>query len=79
MVGIFFPTKNLNVNLGDWIQVNYVGQKFPGEVPNIIGLDFEVNVMHTAIGAFWKWPQKEDKIFYQKENIIKKLDPSEIA
>lgn len=53
MVGIFFPTKNLNVNLGDWIQANYYGQKFPGEVPNIIGLDFEINVMHNAIGAVW--------------------------
>ena len=25
-------TRNLNVNLGDWIVVNYDGQKFPGEV-----------------------------------------------
>ena len=35
--------------------------------------------MHKSLGAFWKWLQKEDKIFYQKENIIQKLDPPEVA
>ena len=73
------PTRNLNVNIGDWILVNYDGQKFPGEVTNIIGLYFEVNVVHKNLGAFCKWPQKEDKIFYQKENIIEKLDVPEVA
>ena len=59
--------------------VNYDGQKFPGEVTNIIGPDFDINVMHKSLGTFWKWPPKEDKIFYQKENIIQKLDPPEVA
>ena len=35
--------------------------------------------MHKSLGAFWKWPPKEDKIFHQKENIIQKLDPPEVA
>ena len=35
--------------------------------------------MHKNLGDFWKEPQKEDKIFYQKENIIQKLDPPEVA
>ena len=72
-------TRNLNVNLGDWIVVNYDGQKFPGEVTNITGLCFEVNTMHKSLGAFWKWLQKKHRIFYQKENIIQKLDPPEVA
>ena len=63
-------TWNLNVNLGDWILVNYDRQKFPGEVTHITGLDFEVNVMHKSLGAFWNWLQKEDKMFYQKDNMI---------
>ena len=73
------PTRNLNVNFEDWILVNYDGRKFPGKVTNIIGLDFEVNVMHKSLGAFGKWPQKEDKIIYQKESIVQKFDPPEVA
>ena len=72
-------TRNLNINLGDWVLVCYDRQKFPGEVTNITGLDFEDNVMYKSCGAFWKWPPKEDKIFYQKENVIQKLDSPEVA
>ena len=56
-----------------------IGKKFPGEVTHITGLDFEVNVMHKSLGAFWNWLQKEDKMFYQKDNMIQKLDPPDVA
>ena len=46
-------TRNLHINLGDWVLVCY--------------------------GAFWKWLPQEDKIFYQKENVIQKLDPPELV
>ena len=72
-------TRNLKINLGDWVLVCYDRQKFYGEVTNITGLDFEVNVMHKSCGAFWKWSPNEDKIFYQKENVIQKLDPPEVV
>ena len=47
-------TRNFNINLGDWVLVSYDRQKFPGEVTNITGLDFEANVMQKSCGAFWK-------------------------
>ena len=75
----FSLLRNFNINLGDWVLVSYDWQKFPGEVTNITGLDFEATVMQKSCGAFWKWVPKEDRIFYQKENVIQKLNPPEVA
>ena len=68
----------LEVNIGDWVLVNYDGADFPGEITNIVGFDYEVNVMHKY-GAFWKWPLTEDRIFYDRKNVVKKLEPLEVA
>ena len=68
----------LEVNIGDWVLVNYDGADFPGEITNIVGFDYEVNVMHKY-GAFWKWPLTEDRIFYDRKNVVKKLEPPEVA
>lgn len=59
--------------------VQYDGQEFPGEVTTTVRLDFQVIVMHKSGNAFLGWPSREDKIFYQRENIIKKLEPPEVA
>lgn len=43
-----------------------------------MGEEIEVSVMHRAEGHF-KWPKEDDKIFYMKENIVKKiLHPSQL-
>jgi len=70
--------ETLKVNIGDWVLVNYDGADFPGEITNIVGFDYEVNVMHKC-GAFWKWPLTEDGIFYDRKNVVKKLEPPEVA
>lgn len=59
--------------------VQYDGQEFPGEVTTTVRLDFQVIVMYKSGNAFLGWPSREDKIFYQRENIIKKLEPPEVA
>ena len=67
--------ESLSISVGDWVLVCYDGDNFPGEITQVIGeLDFEVNVMHRSGGVYWKWPLKEDKIFYHKGNIVKKLN-----
>ena len=43
--------ETLEVNIGDWVLVNYDVADFPGEVTSIVGIDYEVNVMHKC-GAF---------------------------
>jgi len=68
----------LEVNVSDWLLVNYYGADFPGEITNIVGFDYKVNVMHKC-GAFWKWPLTEDRIFYDRRNVVKKLEPPEVA
>ena len=58
--------ETLEVDIGDWVLVDYNGADFPGEITNIVGFDYEVNVMHKC-GAFWKWPLTEDRIFYDRK------------
>jgi len=43
-----------------------------GEIKKIIGNDYEVTVMVPA-GSYWKWPSKEDRIFYERAHLMKKL------
>ena len=65
--------ESLSIGIGDCVLVCYDGDNFPGEITQVIGeLDFEVNAMHRSGGIYWKWPLKEDKIFYRKGNIVKK-------
>ena len=40
----------------------------------IVNNEFQVNVMNKS-GKFWRWPQKEDKIFYNSTNIVKCIKP----
>ena len=44
-----------------------------------MGVDVQINTIHKSLVSFCKRLQKEDKIFYQKENIIQKLDRPEVA
>ena len=55
----------LNLSTGQWVVVNYDGEKFPGEVTCIDDSDVEVNVMYRSAYA-WKRPRPEDKIFYSR-------------
>ena len=60
--------------------VCYDGDNFLGELTQVIGeLDFEVNVLCRSGGIYWKWPLKEGKIFYHKENIVKKPKAPDVA
>ena len=70
--------ETLEVDISAWVLVNYDGADFPGEITNIVGFDYEVNVMHKC-GAFWKWPLTEDRLSYDRKNVVKKLEPPEVA
>jgi hypothetical protein len=52
--------------LHDWVLVRYDNYEFAGEVTNIVGNEFEVNVMHKSGAMFWKWPSREDNSFSEK-------------
>lgn len=42
------------VSVADWVEVEYDGETFPGEVKSIDNKDYLVSVMIRA-GNYWKW------------------------
>ena len=68
----------MQFSVGDWILASYDNTNFAGEILQIVNEEFEVSVRHRS-GNFWKWPQREDNIFYNRKNIIKQLDPPQVA
>ena len=40
--------------------------------------EHEVSVMVKA-GKYWKWPLREDKIYYEKQNVRKKLTAPKVV
>ena len=62
------------ISVRDWVLVKYENGKYPGEVICCKGRDYEVSVMYCRFGI-WKWPENEDKIFYDRSDILKKIKP----
>ena len=54
--------------------VKYESTHYPGLILQIVNNVFQVNVMNKS-GKFWRWLQKEDKIFYTSNNIVKCIEP----
>ena len=73
---IFDPSPPEQLNVGEWVVVCYEGDKFPGEITSTSSdnQDVEVRVMHKS-GSGWKWPTREDNIFYKVEDIECKIKP----
>ena len=63
----------------DWVLGRYGNETFPGEITKLVASDADINVMRKSGTAYWKWPAQEDKIFYTRNDIMKKLDPPIIA
>ena len=65
-------------SIGNWVVVNYNGEEFPGEITSC-GSEIEVSVMHKSGNKFWKWPKTIDKIFYERKNVVRKINPPKVA
>ena len=63
-----------DISVSSWCVVEYNKMLFPGEVQGVDGNNYEVSVM-VEVGKYWKWPSREDKIFYHKDQIRKVLQP----
>ena len=68
----------INFVAGDWCAVEYDGKAFPGCIKSVQCGEYEVSVMVKA-GKYWKWPQREHKIFYQKQRVLKRLQGPELV
>jgi len=61
-----------------WCVVEYDETLFPGEIRSLQRDDYEVSLVVKA-AKYWKWPHLKDKIFFQKQNVQKKLNASEVV
>ncbi|CAL1671689.1 unnamed protein product [Lasius platythorax] len=67
------------ITKGDYVVILYEGEKFPGLVLDIEeGPKFKMKTM--AMGGMgiqnrWKWPDKDDILVYEREEIVKKILP----
>ena len=68
--------------VGDWVLVLYDSEQFPGEITNITNpkTDIGVNVMHRCgTSNTWKWPKFSYKIYYERKNIVRTINPPKVA
>ena len=68
-----------DLSVGKWVIVNYDGEQFPGEITCCNNSDVEVNVMYKAGSKYWKWPESIDKIFYERKDIVRTINPPKAA
>lgn len=63
-------------NVGDYVVADYEGRKYPGKIISKESGDYEYEVSSMVkCGKYWKWPEKEDIIWFPSNKIIKKIDP----
>ena len=69
------PDKMLQYKVGMWVLVKYDEETYPGQVVEVESEStVKVNVMHRS-GMYFKWPEKEDSIFYEVGQIVRTIDP----
>ncbi len=72
------------IQTGSWVLVSYNYDEYPGLVTNHDDSDddFEVKTLRKIQyrrETFWKWPEKEDKIYYTRENIVECLPNPQVS
>ena len=81
LVGDVMFDQNLDrkkFSIGDWVLVKYDNTNYPGEILQIVNNEFQVYVMNKS-GKFWRRPQKDDKIFHTSNNVVKRIEPLQVA
>lgn len=64
--------------VNDYVVVNYEGDKYPGQIVSTRDGQYFIRCMSKA-GQNWKWPDKDDEIWYDKSAIHKKILPASIV
>lgn len=55
---------------GNYVIVKYEGEYFPGTIENVDGDMYEISTMSFSSGNTFRWPERSDKIWYQKNDIV---------
>lgn len=61
------------ISIGDYVVVKYEGEFFPGMILNLKSTEVEVKTM-TMSGLNWKWPERDDVLWYPKSD-TRKINP----
>lgn len=69
---------SFSASVGDWVEVDYDGELFPGEIKSVDNKEYLVSVMVRA-GKYWKWPLQVDEVFYPQERVIRKLNAPDVV
>ncbi|CAH2017472.1 unnamed protein product [Acanthoscelides obtectus] len=69
--------KTDNVIVGSYVIVTYGDKLYPGIVEKIDHDEYEVNAMCQVEGnkGRFRWPYREDKIWYNKECVLEAIPP----
>jgi hypothetical protein len=63
----------VELNIGDWVLVNYEKNLYPGEVKTLCSENVTVNIMVSAKRGKCKWPFPKDIHNYAKTDIKRKI------
>ena len=76
------PTSCIEENLkdslmvGNFVCVSWQNQLYPGVVTKLEKHGIYADCMHaSSTGRYWIWPEAKDILFYQWQNVIKKINP----
>lgn len=67
------PKKGLNI--GSFVIVKYEGEYFPGKIVTVASGQYEVSTMVLSTGNTFRWPERQDKIWYRKNDIVQPICP----
>ncbi|XP_044741169.1 MFS-type transporter clz9-like isoform X3 [Chrysoperla carnea] len=62
----------------NFVIVIYNGQKYPGKIVSIFDHGPVVECMEKKI-KFWRWPEKQDRMAYDWDDVWEKINPPKIA
>ena len=68
---------NTDINISDWVLVNYFGEFFPGKIPDLNGDTVCVNCLQKA-GNYFKYPITTDMHWNPVSDIIATLHEPEL-
>lgn len=66
--------KAVDYAVEDFVLVLFNGEKYPGRIVRISDEGPTVDCMERGF-KFWRWPQKEDSIQYDWDDVLCKIDP----
>ena len=61
------------MNIGDYVIFEYQGELFPRVVTGIVAEKGGCSIKSMRSGINWKWPKVHDEMFYNNEDIKKKI------